>query len=64
MREIAIKGKSRAQMISKNQKVAPGKRAEKAEIVEWFTIWLQNPEVFESWIALRQNSPDFIERFG
>lgn len=63
MREIAIKGKSRARMISKNEKVAPDKRAEKHEIAEWFTIWLQNPEVFESWISLRQNSPDFIERF-
>lgn len=63
MREVAIKGKSRAQMIAKNEKVAPSKRAEKKEIAEWFTIWLQNPEVFESWILLRQNSTEFIERF-
>lgn len=63
MREIAIKGKSRAQMISKNPKVAPDKRAEKSEIAEWFTIWLQTPEVFDNWVALRQNSPDFIKRF-
>ena len=63
MREIAVKGKSRAQMISKNEKVAPEKRAEKAEIAEWFTIWLQNPEVFENWITLRQNSADFKKRF-
>jgi hypothetical protein len=34
------------------------------EIAEWFTIWLQTPEVFETWIALRQNSPEFIEKFG
>ncbi len=64
MREIALKGKSRAQMISKNEKVAPEKRAEKQEIAEWFTIWLQTPEVFENWIVLRQTSPDFIKRFG
>ena len=63
MREIAVKGKSRAQMISKNPKVAPEKRAEKAEIAEWFTIWLQNPEVFENWITLRRNSNDFKSRF-
>ena len=63
MREIAVKGKSRAQMIAKNGKVAPEKRAEKQEIAEWFTIWLQNPEVFDNWIALRQNSPDFKARF-
>ena len=64
MREVAIKGKHRAQMIAKNEKVAPEKRAEKQEIVEWFTIWLQNPEVFENWITLRQNSADFQNRFG
>lgn len=63
MREIALKGKNRALMIAKNERVAADKRAEKAEIAEWFTVWLQNPEVFESWIALRQNSPDFVKRF-
>lgn len=64
MREIAIKGKNRASMISKNPKVATEKRDEKSEIAEWFRIWLQTPEVFENWVALRQNSPDFKKRFG
>jgi hypothetical protein len=63
MREVAIKGKSRAQMIAGNEKVAPEKRAEKQEIAEWFTIWLQSPEVFENWVILRQNSSDFTNRF-
>ena len=63
MREIALKGKQRAQMISKNEKVAPDKRAQKVEIAEWFTIWLQSPEVFENWVVLRQNSTDFTKRF-
>ncbi len=64
MREVALKGKRRAQMISKNEKVAPEKRAEKQEIAEWFTIWLQSPEVFENWIVLRKKSLDFTGRFG
>lgn len=63
VQETTLKGKRRAQMIAKNEKVAPEKRAEKQEIVEWFTIWLQNPAIFESWVKLRQNSPDFKERF-
>lgn len=63
MREVAIKGKNRAQMISKNPKVAPEKRDEKSEIAEWFRIWLQTPEIFENWIALRQISADFKNRF-
>ncbi len=63
VRETAIKGKSRAQMISKNEKVEEKKRAEKAEIAEWFTIWLGSPEVFENWVQLRQKSKDFIQKF-
>jgi len=64
VRETALKGKNRAQMIGKNPKVDETKRAEKSEIAEWFTIWLQSPEVFENWIVLRQNSKDFKEKFG
>ena len=64
VRETALKGKNRAQMIGKNPKVDETKRAEKSEIAEWFTIWLQSPEVFENWIILRQNSKNFKEKFG
>jgi hypothetical protein len=33
------------------------------EIVEWLAIWLQNPDIFEDWSDLRQNSPEFRKRF-
>lgn len=63
VRETALKGKQRAGMISRNPKVDQKKREEKKEIAEWFTIWLQNPQIFENWIELRQKSKDFKERF-
>ena len=63
IRETAIKGKERALMISKNERVENDKRAEKAEIAEWFTIWLQSPEIFENWVELRTNSKEFKEKF-
>jgi hypothetical protein len=63
VRETGIKGKNRATMISKDPKVDIKKRAEKAEIAEWFRLYLQSPELFENWIRLRQNSKDFKERF-
>ncbi len=63
VKETVIKGKERASMISKNSKVDAFKRMEKAEIAEWFTIWLQSPEIFESWILLRQSSKDFKKKF-
>jgi hypothetical protein len=63
VRETALKGKNRAQMIAKNEKVEARKRAEKSEIAEWFTLWMQSPDIFEGWVALRQNSKDFKEKF-
>jgi hypothetical protein len=63
VREVALKGKQRAQMIARNAKVDERKRAEKAEIAEWFTVWLQTPEIFQDWLDLRQRSKDFRERF-
>ncbi len=62
-RETALRGKQRAQMIAGNEKVEEKKRAVKQEIAEWFTLWLQSPDIFENWILLRQNSKDFKEKF-
>lgn len=61
--DAALKGKQRAQMISRNAKVAERKREEKAEMAEWFTVWLNQPEIFDDWLALRRRSKDFRERF-
>ncbi len=61
--EKVLKGKQRAQMITRNPKVAERKRAEKEEIAEWFTVWLRQPEIFEDWLHLRLRSADFQKRF-
>ena len=63
VRETALRGKGRATMIAGNEKVEEKKREEKREIAEWFTLWLQSPDMFESWIALRQKSADFKNKF-
>ena len=64
VRELALKGKQRAQMIAANKSVDRRKRAEKEEIAQWFTVWLQTPELFDDWLALRRRAPDFRKRFG
>ncbi|HEY0386739.1 MAG TPA: hypothetical protein VGC64_12035 [Pyrinomonadaceae bacterium] len=63
VREVGLKGKQRAQMIARNPKVDEAKRAEKAEIADWFTLWLQTPEIFQDWLDLRLRSKDFRQRF-
>ncbi len=63
VRETALKGKRRAEMIGRNPSVDEKKRAEKTEIAQWFTVWLQQPGIFDDWLELRQQSKDFRERF-
>lgn len=64
VRETALKGKQRAQMIAGNKSVDARKRAEKDEIANWFTVWLQTPEIFDDWLHLRRSSAEFRARFG
>lgn len=64
VRETALNAKRRLLFIAESKKFEQIKRDESAEIAEWFTIWMQTPEIFESWVELRQNSADFQKRFG
>src|SRR5215470_10964612 len=61
--EVARLGKRRAEMISRNQKVEPQKRAEKVEIASWFRIWLETPDSFFDWLDVRKQSPEFQQKF-
>ena len=33
------------------------------EVGQWLTIWLQNPQIFPEWLALRRDTPEFRGRF-
>jgi hypothetical protein len=35
-------------------KFAAKKKPEKGEMVEWMMVWLENPEVFPAWVAVRK----------
>ena len=63
-REVARLGRRRAEMISRNKKVDPKKRAEKEEIAHWFAIWLETPEAFFDWLEVRKQAPEFNQKFG
>jgi hypothetical protein len=62
--EVARLGRRRAEMIARNHKVEPEKRAEKEEIMQWFKIWLETPETFFDWVELRKQSPEYQKKFG
>ena len=62
--EVARLGRRRAEMIARNHKVDPEKRAEKEEIMQWFKVWLETPDAFFDWLEVRKASADFQKRFA
>jgi hypothetical protein len=58
-RKIAFLGRRRAELISRNKRVNPHKRLQKQEIATWFRIWLETPNIFENWLALRKSTEEF-----
>jgi hypothetical protein len=58
-RDIALQGRRRAEMITRNPRVDPVKRSQKREIALWFQIWLEDPELFWDWLELRKAAPGF-----
>ncbi len=40
------------------------RRAVALEAAQWFTVWLQNPQIFTEWLDLRRSAVEFQELFG
>ncbi len=64
VREIGLRGKTEAVSAAQNIPASEPQRKEKKEIAAWLTLWLETPELFENWVAVRRKSPEFIENFG
>ncbi|MDM7997578.1 MAG: hypothetical protein QUT30_18045 [Acidobacteriota bacterium] len=58
-RRIAALGRQRAELISRNHRVRREKRLQKQEIAAWFKVWLETPDIFADWLALRKNTEEF-----
>lgn len=56
-------GRIEALEMSKDPRLEPSERARYTEIAEWLTLWMQSPEMFETWIDLRLSSADFRAKF-
>ena len=64
VRETALKGKFAAAETAERVRIDALTRQINAEIAQWFTVWLQTPEIFDNWVDLRQRTPDFVDKFG
>jgi hypothetical protein len=53
--------KTELELIASNEKAANKYLA--AELAQWLTVWLQNPQIFPEWLALRRSTEEFQARF-
>jgi hypothetical protein len=62
-RQTALRAKKNAVALSQSASLSPLARAEQREIAEWFTVWLQTPDLFGQWLELRKAADDFKRTF-
>ena len=55
--------KEELEQLARSQIGNAQRRAVAAELAAWLTVWLQNPAVFDDWLTLRRDSPEFLQKF-
>jgi hypothetical protein len=63
LQEFALKARQELQLVERSRIVKARVRSEAAEIVEWLTIWMRDPVIFEDWLSLRKRSAEFVKKF-
>ena len=62
LRQSVRRMKSELELLAKREK-AEKTRQLAQELAQWVTVWLQNPQIFGEWLALRRATAEFRERF-
>ena len=62
--ELAEQCRRDAELISRSKIVSEHEKSVAGEIAHWLSLWLKQPEIFLDWLALRQRSPEYQEKFG
>ncbi len=63
LQEFALKTKQDLQLVARSRVVDTRKGLEAGEVVQWLTIWMLDPAIFEDWLSLRKRSAEFVEKF-
>lgn len=64
LRESVAQIKVDLDAIASSERTARDRRALAREVAQWLTVWLQNPQIFADWLALRRSTTEFQELFG
>ena len=63
LRQMVRQFKTDLDFIAGSPRAGQKRRELAREVAQWLVIWLQNPQIFTEWLALRQNTVEFRERF-
>lgn len=58
------RAREKALLVARNPRAHSLVRHEWQEIGQWFLVWLQNPDLFATWLELRKKSSEFRSRFA
>lgn len=64
LRQSILLIKSELDVLATLPNVPANRRAVAREAAQWLTVWLQNPQIFSEWLALRRSTTEFQELFG
>ncbi|HVF47711.1 MAG TPA: hypothetical protein VNA17_09115 [Pyrinomonadaceae bacterium] len=62
--DMALRAKKTAAAAAARADIDAGEKIFNAEISAWLTVWLQTPDIFDSWLDLRRDSADYRSKFG
>jgi len=64
LRQSVQQLKTELQLFAATAKPGQKRRELAVEVAQWLTVWLQNPQIFTEWLALRRATSEFQELFG
>ena len=53
-RKAVIRAKDHLKIAARRKGLSAESRREKEELIGWFMVWLESPEIFESWLRARR----------
>ena len=64
LRQSVLQIKNELELLAGATAAPAMKRAVAREAAHWLAVWLQNPQIFPDWLALRRSTQEFQELFG
>lgn len=64
LRQFALRMKEEIELVAVSKRTRDDDRQLAQEVAQWLTVWLQNPQIFPDWLALRRATPEFQQRFA